>query len=604
MADYNGDGIPDLVVGTNETVGNQGSTGFFYIVDGRGNNAPGGLPAELAPARSRRSTTLPIVGQGDQLVHAVAVDLNVDGTPDVFLQGNAQPPLVLPANPGPPRTGATSRQPSLPLVGRGRTGRPSGFSGSTAAAFGDLLNAKPDEIIPVFSHPSVGDLDQDGVPDVIMSGGSLSLALNMEGSTTKPFQQLVGMWSGKTGKMMRGSPFVVEDYSFLTNQVIADITGDNYPEVIQGTDGYFVHAVDACGREATNWPKFTGGWMTATPAVGDINGDHSLAVVEATRDGYLYAWGTKGKDSGVVQWESFHHDNANTGNYATKLDQGVLELAPTPIDCDAVVKPDAGTGMMPGTPDGGKPPVMTPDAGAGSPPADVHAARRDALGRRRLRLHGRDEGARDGGLAHARPHRAPRGSQASAGWRGHGGEAMNRAWRHLGLAGPAATGVFLLLATGGCSADIDATCGGLCVAVDGASGDDRSLGDASRDGGGGTAHPDGSTIGHTDAMQPHGRLRRYRRGCRHGRGRTGRRAGQRRAPCRGRSPDLCRLGADHGAHGHGPLAHVRRADAVDRGRSHVLRVHAAQPNGTAYDAKVTAQPSNPQEGCQFSGSHA
>jgi hypothetical protein len=34
-----------------------------------------------------------------------------------------------------------------------------------------------------------------------------------------------------------------------------------------------------------------------------------------------------------VQWESFHHDNQNTGSYAHTLDQGVYERAAGPPDC-------------------------------------------------------------------------------------------------------------------------------------------------------------------------------------------------------------------------------------------------------------------------------
>ena len=149
------------------------------------------------------------------------------------------------------------------------------------------------------------------------------------------------MWSGATGHAFSGSPFPIEDYTFLVNQAVADITGDDYPEVVLGTGGYFVHAVDACGCEAAGWPKFTDGWITSTPAVGDIDGDHKLEVVTGTRDGYLFAWQTKGTDTGVIQWESFHHDNANTGNYGVMLDQGVLEGAAQPIDCatDCAVGP-------------------------------------------------------------------------------------------------------------------------------------------------------------------------------------------------------------------------------------------------------------------------
>jgi len=94
------------------------------------------------------------------------------------------------------------------------------------------------------------------------------------------------------------------------------------PEVVVGSSGYFLHAYDGCGREPDGWPKFTGQWILATPAVGDLDGDDLLEVAIVTRTGWLYLWRTEGRSDGQVQWESFHHDNRNTGNYDEPLDQG------------------------------------------------------------------------------------------------------------------------------------------------------------------------------------------------------------------------------------------------------------------------------------------
>jgi MYXO-CTERM domain-containing protein len=196
-------------------------------------------------------------------------------------------------------------------------------------------------MVPLFGQPAVGDLDGDGVLDVVVAAGSqvLGMELTSRMSTTRPAgpaQHLLAMWSGATGHMMPGAPVPLEDHAVGMNAAVADVTGDGHPEVLLGTGGYFVRAVDACGCEATNWPKFTGGWVQATPAVGDIDGDaqHTLEVVTGTRDGLLYAWHTPGTNQGVIQWESAHHDLANTSNYASPLTQGVLQTnAATPIDC-------------------------------------------------------------------------------------------------------------------------------------------------------------------------------------------------------------------------------------------------------------------------------
>ncbi|MEO7591423.1 MAG: VCBS repeat-containing protein, partial [Byssovorax sp.] len=153
---------------------------------------------------------------------------------------------------------------------------------------------------------------------------------------------LLAMWSGKTGSMMPGSPMVLEDFTFFNSQAIADLNGDDYPEVITGSGGYFVHAFDACGREPVGFPKFTGGWIIPTAAVGDLDGDDKLEMVTGTRDGWLYAWHTEGKSDGVIEWESFHHDNRNTGNLEEKLDQGTKKKAARPLTaemCEAAPPP-------------------------------------------------------------------------------------------------------------------------------------------------------------------------------------------------------------------------------------------------------------------------
>jgi len=124
------------------------------------------------------------------------------------------------------------------------------------------------------------------------------------------------------------------------NPTVADISGDDYPEVVSGTGGYFVNAFDGCGRQPAGWPKFTGQWLIAAPAIGDIDGDDLLEVVENTRAGWLYAWNTVGDADGAISWESYHHDNRNTGNYETPLERGSHTVAATPLDCSGLPLPE------------------------------------------------------------------------------------------------------------------------------------------------------------------------------------------------------------------------------------------------------------------------
>ena len=96
----------------------------------------------------------------------------------------------------------------------------------------------------------------------------------------------------------------------------------------------YVHAIDACGREAPGWPKFTGQWIIPTPAVGDLDGDDTLEVAVGTRNGWLYVWHTQAPDTNLIEWESYHHDNRNTGNLDVPLEQGGEPTATRPLTAE------------------------------------------------------------------------------------------------------------------------------------------------------------------------------------------------------------------------------------------------------------------------------
>ncbi|MCA9595345.1 MAG: VCBS repeat-containing protein [Myxococcales bacterium] len=336
VADFNGDGVKDVVVGSNERLGKGGGSGAFFMIDGRGNLA--GDPPYLPhwPVTMVSFQLFPLVAEGVPN-SPVSADMTGDGKPEVIFHGNASSPLILPVDPGTQQTLGSTPTNALPERTDPNTGEPARGIEPTSIFGPDSQAVTPDTMFPLFAQPSLGDLDQDGTPDVVSSGGSLSMAGSLLSSKPSdgPAQHLLAMWSGKTGAMLPASPVVLEDFTFFNNQAIADLTGDGYPEVLTGSGGYYVHAVDACGREAEGWPKFTGQWVIATTAVGDVDGDDKLEVVVNSRSGWLYAWHTKGTTDGVITWESFHHDNRNTGNLDVPLDQGKLMGAATPLELDS-----------------------------------------------------------------------------------------------------------------------------------------------------------------------------------------------------------------------------------------------------------------------------
>ena len=78
-----------------------------------------------------------------------------------------------------------------------------------------------------------------------------------------------------------------------------------------------MHAFREDGSEALGWPKQTGGWLIAGPAVGDVDGDGKLEVVAITREGNLFVWDTPARAGSPVEWGSFRHDARNTGRYSS-----------------------------------------------------------------------------------------------------------------------------------------------------------------------------------------------------------------------------------------------------------------------------------------------
>jgi hypothetical protein len=352
IADFNGDGIPELLVGSNERLGSGGQAGAIYLLDGRGSKAPDGVVLPGWPISMTSFQLFPLVAEG---VPNSGVIGRFDGKLAGVMHGNAILPLILPGDPG--AQGTLTGTPANALPQRPDPENPGAIRRGVdpSSLFGPYSKATtPNTMLPLFAQPSLGDIDQDGTPDVVASGGSLNLAINLQsqgGDTGLTGDHLLAVWSGKTGAMMPGAPFVLEDFTFFNSQAIADLNGDNYPEVITGSGGYFLHAFDGCGREPEGWPKFTGQWIIPTAAVGDLDGDKSLEVAVGTRSGWLYVWHTKGTADSIVEWESYHHDNRNTGNIETALEQGGKQKADKPLAPEMCAPPAA------------TPPDLTPGGG-------------------------------------------------------------------------------------------------------------------------------------------------------------------------------------------------------------------------------------------------
>jgi hypothetical protein len=129
------------------------------------------------------------------------------------------------------------------------------------------------------------------------------------------FDHLLGGWDASSGQPLQAFPRAVEGWTIVTAPAIADVDGDGTSEVIQGGSGNVLHAFREDGSEPAGWPKHPGGWLLASPAVGNVDRDRAREVVAATRDGWLYVWQTGARQGAPADWPSFRHDSRNSGRF-------------------------------------------------------------------------------------------------------------------------------------------------------------------------------------------------------------------------------------------------------------------------------------------------
>ncbi len=358
IRDLDGDGAEEIVAA--------GSDGRLYVVDGAGNDW-GPYPIELCfPGSAERDFEDRMCGVGGDrsIVSPLLADVDGDGameigygTNEALNDGRFSASYLIDAatavsEPGWPlmESGLINEAALLPLIGQGH---PASMAAGDVDGDGDLEIINPvmlgqtdllshdgtmhmelpyhetdwsedhnvdvPSVVQMVNNPSLGDLDGDGLPDLLQGGAGALWVASLAMTQHYDFQHAVLAWSGVTGEILEGWPRQIEDVQFFVAPAVADITGDGNAEAIYGSGGYMLYAWDGKGVVAEGWPKFTGHWILGSPAVGDIDGDGYLDVVVSTREGWIHAWSTKGHADQVIEWASLHHDPGNTGDHSLAL---------------------------------------------------------------------------------------------------------------------------------------------------------------------------------------------------------------------------------------------------------------------------------------------
>ena len=284
LVDIDGDGLPDVLVGLQDTV--QGSSVVNYLT---AFSPSGGLlpnfPVQLTAIAQSYGTATDFVTIGVQTPAALTLPSGPTAiaSPEFFL--NYIIPLA---------------NPSL------------AFTENSGA-----INGAP--LIRFTSSPSIGNLLGAATPQVVDAGTSVFDIL--DGLQSAPgrgtrLHSAVSVTDPVSGANLPQYTNEIQGLAFFCAPAIADVTGDGTPDILLSTDSAALHGFDgATGTIALGWPRWTGGWSLATPAIGDLTGDGTVDVAVTTREGYLHIFTTPGLTSANHEAWHWHQNDRNTGHY-------------------------------------------------------------------------------------------------------------------------------------------------------------------------------------------------------------------------------------------------------------------------------------------------
>jgi hypothetical protein len=270
LGDIDGDGLPEVVVGTmspcRQDQSNQNAT--LWAINGDSTNVPG-FPVCV-----------------EQILHSSPAlgDIDDDGRLEIVIS-----------------------------AGWGTPGRQ-----NIVYAFnhdGTLLPNWPQETAGVtMAPPALGDIDNDGNLEIVVGCGNSY----DPGSCNRLYA-----WNTDGTRVFEITPTsrIPGYYAMPYSPVLADFDGDGTVEIlIVHLGDWAVTVVEPDGSGSDSASHATGGGLLASPVVDDVDDDGKLEIVVggidyAGQGGAIYVWNEHGMPSSPVPWPMFHHDTRRTGYY-------------------------------------------------------------------------------------------------------------------------------------------------------------------------------------------------------------------------------------------------------------------------------------------------
>jgi len=152
-----------------------------------------------------------------------------------------------------------------------------------------------------FSTPALGDISGDGYLDVVFADSANLFALNRNGFLLDNFPVKIRL-SQQTQSSI----------------VLSDVSGDSLLDIVFGSPDGGVLAYNGKGVKVAEFPLATGRRSYSTPLIFDINGDGRSELFIGSEDGWLYGWETDGYYRGDG-WNRIYFNNDHQSIFPDSL---------------------------------------------------------------------------------------------------------------------------------------------------------------------------------------------------------------------------------------------------------------------------------------------
>jgi len=145
--------------------------------------------------------------------------------------------------------------------------------------------------------PAIGDVDGDGLPEILFTSGKELHALKYNGLAATNFPVVVSAPGNEQANA--NSLLSLSDPAF--GPVI----------LIPAADG-MIRAVNSKARTIPGFPLTAGTGIAATPLLIDLDKNNDLECLTVSSDGFLYAWDVDLRPVGETFWSQYGGNSANT----------------------------------------------------------------------------------------------------------------------------------------------------------------------------------------------------------------------------------------------------------------------------------------------------